>query len=102
MEHTVYIDEWLCQTERWREIERGERQTEESCFVYPRQECFIIRVQKGYFQETGEARVWYQSRLPGINHELLHLNEKSFIFSLRFVVNAEKKIIRCVSIYVIG
>ena len=41
-------------------------------------------------------------KLSRINNELLHLTKKSFIFSLRFVVNAEKKIMRCVSVYVIG
>ena len=37
----------------------------------------------------------------GINNELLTTNN-SFIFYLRFAVNAEKKIMRCVSVYVIG
>ena len=88
--------------ERERERERGE-----SCYVSPRQERFLIHVHKAYFQEIwrGDSFVLVSvssGKPSGINNELLHSTKKSFIFSLRFVVNAEKKIMRCVSVYVIG
>ena len=70
--------------------------------MYPRQERFLIHVHKGYFQEIWRgASLVVVSVSSGIINELLHLTTKSFIFSLRFVVNAEKKIMRCVSVYVI-
>ena len=89
-----------------REREREERERDESCYVSPRQERFLIRVHKAYFQEIwrGDSLVLVSvssGKPSGINNELLHLTKKSFIFSLRFVVNAEKKIKRCVSVYVI-
>ena len=73
----------------------------------PRQERFLIHVHKAYFQEIwrGDSFVLVpvsSGKPSGINNELLHSTKKSFIFSLRFVVNAEKKIMRCVSVYVIG
>ena len=79
----------------------------ESYYVSPRQERFLIHVHKVFFQETwrGDSLVLVSvssGKLTGINSELLHLTKKSFIFSLRFIVDAEKKIMRCVSVYVIG
>ena len=93
--------------ERWREREREREREGESCYVSPRQERFLIHVHKAYFQEIwrGDSFVLVSvssGKPSGINNELLHSTKKSFIFSLRFVVNAEKKIMRCVSVYVIG
>ena len=73
----------------------------------PRQKRFLIHVHKAYFQEnwSGDSLVLVSvssGKPTGINNELLHLIKKSFIFSLRFIVDAEKKIMRCVSVYVIG
>ena len=73
----------------------------------PRQDCFLIHVHKGYFQEIwrGDSLVLVSvsSGKPSENNnELMHLTKKSFIFSLRFVVKSEKKIMRCVSVYAIG
>ena len=75
--------------------------------MYPRQERFLIHVLTGYFQEILERRefglVSVSSGKPyGINNEHLHLTKNNFIFSLRFIVDAEKKIMRYVSVYVIG
>ena len=98
-----YIKMNGCVKQRERE---GERERE-SCYVSPRQERFLIHVHKAYFQEIwrGDSFILVSvssGKPSGINNELLHLTKKSFIFSLRFVVNAEKKIMRCVSVYVIG
>ena len=98
------------ETETQRETEReggGERQKEESCYVYPRQERFQKHVHKGYFQEIwrGDSLVLVSvssGKPSGINNELLHLIKKSLIFSFLFIVNAEKKTMKCISVYVIG
>ena len=91
---------------RERERER-ERERDESCYVSPRQERFLIHVHKAYFQEIwrGDSFVLVSvssGKPSGMNNELLHLTKKSFIFSSRFVVNAEKKIMRCVSVMLLG
>ena len=95
------------QRERERERKRDRDKEKESCYVSLRQERFLIHVHKAYFQEIwrGDSFVLVSvssGKPSGIDNELLHLTKKSFIFSLRFVVNAEKKIMRCVSVYVIG
>ena len=101
MEHTVYIDEWLCQTERERERERErqrerERERDESCYVSPRQERFLIHVRKAYFQEIwrGDSLVLvsvFSGKPFGINNELLHLTKKELHFLLAFCCQCRKE-----------